>query len=248
LSFRAYFVSDLHLKSKDERSAQIFVRFLRRLQEDDQLTHLFLLGDIFDFWISDHGYFIEKFHLIVEEIDRLSRSGIEVHYFEGNHDLHLERYWHRKLGVKVHNQAQYFMLGNKTLRLEHGDLINPDDRGYLFLKSMLNTSAVKVFADHMHESFVAKLGEYSSQMSRHYTSYNKFISEEKQKELHRAHARRAYSEKPFDLIISGHIHVRDDESFLVDDKSVRAVNLGTWLKQPCAFILTDTSSEFQTLV
>jgi UDP-2,3-diacylglucosamine hydrolase len=97
LSFRAYFVSDLHLKSKEERSAQIFVRFLKRLQDEQQLTHLFLLGDIFDFWVSDHSYFIEKFHPIVEEIDRITRRGIEVHYFEGNHDLHLERYWYRKL-------------------------------------------------------------------------------------------------------------------------------------------------------
>lgn len=224
------------------------MRFLRRIVEDPQTTHLFLVGDVFDFWVSDHSYFIQKFHPVVEEIDQAVRRGIEVHYFEGNHDLHLERYWQRKMGVKVHSSARYFQLGAKTVRVEHGDLIDPEDKGYLFLKSVLNTRAMKYLADYMHESVISKVGEMASQVSRHYTTNAKTISEQRTVEKHRAHARRAYEERPFDLLVTGHVHVRDDETFEVDGQSVRAVNLGTWLKQPLTFILTDTHADFQILV
>ena len=248
MSFHAAFVSDLHLKANDEKNAQIFVRFLRRLHDENHFTHLFLLGDVFDFWVSDHGYFIEKYSNVVEELDRIVRKGVEVHFFEGNHDLHLEKYWQRKLGIRVHNEPSYFQLGSKTLRIEHGDLMDPDDKGYAFLKSILNTSTVKYLADNIHESLISKVGELGSRASRHYTSHSKVVSDENKKAKQHSYVLKKFEEKKFDLFVAGHIHVRIDEAIELGDQKIRSLNLGTWLDQPVVLVLSESLCEFQSLL
>lgn len=209
-----------------------------------------MVGDIFDFWISDHLYFIEKFSDIVEQIDRAVQKGIEVHYFEGNHDLHLERYWERKVGVKVHKAPTYLEIGEKTVRVEHGDLIDPDDKGYLFLKSVLQTSAVKFMADNIHEKLVSFIGENASKASRKYTTHQKTTTEENSRTKHRKYAHKSYREREFDLMVSGHIHIKDEYCFEDEEgkNKVKAVNLGTWLKEPNMFCMNEKGEEFQLLV
>lgn len=248
MTTKAYFVSDIHLRSGSEKNAQVLVRFLKSLLQDESVTHLFLVGDIFDFWISDHGYFIEKFGLVVEALDKLVQRGVKVHYFEGNHDLHLERYWQRKLGVQVFTKPEYFHLDSLVVRVEHGDLTDHKDYGYRFLKCFLSTKTMKLFADHMHESVVSALGERASRISRHYTSVTKPVRLEEMLGKMHAYAEFAYDDQPYDLLISGHVHIKDDYSFERGGKEVRSINLGSWMEQPLAFLVTDQKQEFVTLV
>ena len=86
---KAYFLSDLHLRSSEESNSQKLLLFLRHLQENpESFSHLFLVGDIFDLWIHSHKYFIDKYSEIVEAIRAVVDSGNEVHYFEGNQFLY----------------------------------------------------------------------------------------------------------------------------------------------------------------
>ena len=136
---RAWFLSDIHIRTENESNSEKLLLFLHSLEnEKNKATHLFLVGDIFDLWIYDHSYFVEKFPKIVNAIRVIVQKGIEVHYFEGNHDLYLKRFWQQEVGVKVHDGPVFFNLGSKKFRVEHGDLMNPDDRGYFFLKSILS--------------------------------------------------------------------------------------------------------------
>jgi len=48
----------------------------------------------------------------------------------------------------------------------------------------------------------------------------------------RAHAHRVYNEASFDLIISGHMHVKDDFEFQINNNKVRSINLGSWFEEP----------------
>src|SRR5689334_4808271 len=104
----AYFVSDLHLTDPSDSKSKLFVRFLDDLLAQsrggvgEKPTHLFLVGDIFDLWIGSHDYFRQTFSEVVEAVSRLVQAGLQVHFFEGNHDLYLKTFWHDQLGVVVH--------------------------------------------------------------------------------------------------------------------------------------------------
>ena len=239
----AYFVSDLHIMSPDCPRAQLFVSFLKGLSGNTNASHLYLLGDIFDLWVADHDYFIDKYGEIINEICRLKDEGVDVSYFEGNHDLHLTYFWANKLGVTVYSGPTHVRLGESTVRIEHGDQMDPDDKGYLFLRWFLRTPPIRLLIRYLPGRLIARIGDRASATSRQYTSTSKSIDAEQAIVKIRTHATKAHSIKPFDLIISGHVHVRDDFS----DAGFRSVNLGSWLDAPCYFKIDDNGKQFHEL-
>ena len=243
----AYFVSDIHITSPESTRACLFAAFLHTLAGKTNITHLFLLGDIFDLWVADHRYFVERYREIIDEIRRLKNEGVEIRYFEGNHDLHLRYYWTDQLGVIVHDGPTYIQLGERTVRLEHGDQMDPDDKGYLFLRWFLRTGPIRLLIRNLPGSLIARIGDRASAKSRRYTSSAKAIkSADALAKIH-GHARQAYARRPFDLIISGHVHVRDDCRIDSRTGAFRSVNLGSWLDAPCYFKLDGTDGRFYEL-
>lgn len=238
----AFFISDLHLKTMEERNSQKLLRFLVFLASEN-VTHLFLVGDIFDLWIGHHSYFVERFRPIVDQIEVLVKKGVHVHFFEGNHDLYLKHFWHDKIGVQVHADAEIFQLAKLRVRIEHGDLINPNDRGYLFLRWFLRTAIMKWVAYHLPERAVAWIGSRASRASRRYTSTQKFVHDQEIIKMIHAHTAQVLlnvgdsENKPaihsgsFDVLISGHVHVRHDQQLEVGGRKVRTINLGSWFDE-----------------
>jgi len=242
--FRALFVSDLHLTPSDDVRVGSFTQFLHSLNANN-LTHLFLVGDIFDLWIGNHDYFKSAFESVVSEIQRIRNSGIEVHYFEGNHDLYLREYWQDQLGVNVHPGPKVFDFGFCRVRVEHGDQTDPTDYGYRFLRWFLRTSAMVFLARHLPETAVLAIGQRASHSSRKYTSQIKAINENSAREKLHWHAQKVAEREAFDLLINGHVHVRDEYVFNSGGRAVRAINLGSWLSQPYwAYELTSDQSRF----
>lgn len=280
MSLRAAFVSDIHLTALDDPRAVLFLKWLRSLragnlhesafEQEGAITHLFLMGDIFDLWVADHKYFVDKFKDIVDELSRLRHEGVKIHYFEGNHDLDLEPFWENEMGFVIHDKPLLATLGPWRLRLEHGDQMDPEDKGYIFLRWFLRTGVMRFLGRHLPSFLVRRLGEWMSQKSRHYTSEIKTVSEMGAREKIRQHAELMAKQEFFDLLISGHLHVDDDYIWIKEyelggegrdqdisthqnkktnyrRREIRSINLGSWLTKPKALWLIGDKIEIQTL-
>lgn len=245
---RAFFVSDLHLVSSDDARTQTFVRWLRDLHHSVKRgagpTHLFLVGDIFDLWVGDHDYFVERFRDVVDAIRALVKGGVEVHYFEGNHDLHLKKFWQDDVGAVVHSDEADFVLGGRRVRVEHGDLINPDDKGYLFLRGFLRTWGMKTIALGLPSKVVSAIGERASRASRNHTTHTKSLPAGQIRAMIKRHAERVARANDFDLIVTGHVHVRDDQEIDLGSKKIRSVNLGSWFDEQKALLIDESGARF----
>lgn len=227
-----YFVSDLHLRDREQEKYQIFLRFLKRINTKDTKS-LFLLGDIFDLWVADHKCFIDTYKEITEEIKNLVLKGVDVYYFEGNHDLYLKRFWQETLGCKVYINELYVDIDGLVLRLEHGDLANPDDKAYLRYRAALRSTFLTWLAYKVPGKLVQDLGLKASTESRK-TSYEKRNNIEG---IIDTYVIKKHQEKPFDIFISGHFHVRFDKELMIGDKSVRNINLGWWDEEQRALVI-----------
>ena len=216
------------------------------------------MGDIFDLWVADHSYFKNKFKPIIDELYRLKHGGVKIHYFEGNHDLDLQPYWGNQLGFVIHESRLLAQLGPWRLRMEHGDQMDPDDKGYIFLRWFLRTPVMRLIGRWLPGFIVRRIGEWMSKKSRHYTSEIKVVSEMGARDKIRAHAERVAEHEFFDLIISGHLHVDDDYIWVKETESgikkggysrreIRSINLGTWLTQPKVLWLVDDKVEVENL-
>ncbi len=247
----AWFVSDIHITSPDDPRLGAFEEFLHA-RLGDNTTHVFLVGDIFDLWVGGDEFFARRYSRVVELVRELRTKNVDIIYFEGNHDLHLEKFWSEQLGCRVCVGPQYFDLGQFRVRVEHGDQMNPSDTGYLVLRRILRTNFVEGLADRLPGSFVQKLGNVMSRSSRRWTSSPvKARTEISIREMIRRHAERAYqADEPFDLIISGHVHVSDEyEWSTAAGAIVKSVNLGVWTRgqAPAAYCLTEAGGTWVSL-
>ena len=240
------FISDIHLNSGHEPKARALISFLETLKTDG-VTDLFLVGDIFDLWLSHHQYFILRYGPVVRAIKKVCEEDkIQVHYFEGNHDLYLKNYWSSFKRLRVYEDSHCFQFGDQVIRVEHGDMMNPDDRGYLFLRWFLRTPALKWLGRSLPGATVGWIGDKASHKSREYTSTAKKIEKSETVELIRKYSERAFEETPYDLMVTGHVHTRDDYQVQQDHefRKGRSVNLGTWLDIPYVFEWSPESSRW----
>lgn len=252
----AWFLSDLHLKDPKERNSQTCLRFFNSLVNGQrEASHVILLGDIFDVWVSGHKIFIEKWSELISPLVALRQRGVQIIYVEGNHDMHLKPFWQNKLGAQVYHEIEYLNLGPWTVRIEHGDLINQQDLAYLKYRKFVRSLPIKFLAHVLPGNFWNHLGERASQKSRQYSSklreQDRALQPEEQdqslKEMFRQYSECAHSEKEFDFMISGHLHVQDEYQFSVGAKKVTSVNLGSWFDSPKVYHLTVESGQFETL-
>lgn len=243
---RALFVSDIHIHSPEDANLKQLYRLLDTCIENG-VGHLFFVGDIFDFWIADRNFLVSAYKPLTDRIRQLVNEGVRVHYFEGNHDIDLKKFWHDEIGVSVHSGAAFFNIGTTSIRVEHGDQMDPKDRGYLFLRWLLRTPVMKFLGRWLPEMAVRRIGARASHTSRSYTTNVKVKTDEEVRETVRKHARWAYIKKPFDIFVSGHVHVPEDSTQSVGEGSFRCINLGTWLKTAMVLDVQGPNASLRTV-
>ncbi len=240
-NYKFQFVSDLHLGSVSEPNFLLFKKYLQSVV-DNKVTHLFLLGDIFDLWVANQKYFINQYSEIIKEIRKIISSGIEVHYFEGNHDLHLKKFWQEELGCKVYVSPQRMTIHGVSLLLAHGDEIDLEDTSYIRLRKFLRSWPMKLLAHILPGFIVKKIGEYADRNSHgHYLRDNR--DDDRIIKLIRGYASDEIKKSPYHFCFTGHFHLRDE--FNVGE--AKAVNLGSWLDKPGYYQITNSESKFYDL-
>lgn len=250
---KAYFLSDIHLESEKDSNFFVFNRLLKSIADDEKCTHLFLLGDIFDLWVADHVHFKQKFEHILKALDRVKERGIEVHYFEGNHDLDLKPYFAEK-GFFTYESPTHIELGEKSFRIEHGDQMDPEDIGYLFLRWFLRTRLMRWLGRSLPGFIVERIGNSMSSTSRKYTDRlrdqlgkDQEVRRERILDKMRKHVFRLLKDKnSFHFFVAGHVHEEMNENLLFKEQSIQVINLGSWLGDRKPYGLFD-GERFQIL-
>ncbi len=134
-----YFLSDAHLGSLAiERGWAHQKKLIDMLEEmSKDAVSIYMLGDMFDFWME---YFIHdkskrQFSPFCKEIRKITRKGIHVHFFTGNHDLWTFGGLAKLTGAEVHYEPCSIIRYGKTLFLSHGDGLLPSNWEELYPKS-----------------------------------------------------------------------------------------------------------------
>ncbi len=165
-----YFVSDIHLgagsREQAQRTERAFCRWLDMVAAD--ATHLYLLGDIFDFWFEYRRVVPTGFVRVLGRLAELTDRGVRVTLYTGNHDMWCYDYFERECGIEVVKSPRVECIAGKRLHLAHGD--NMNIRGNLLLKLMNATFRSRVarwlFSWLVHPDLSLKFGHWWSGKSR----------------------------------------------------------------------------------
>src|SRR5690606_35479932 len=96
---------DFHLgapgyEQSRERERRI-VKWLNHIEPS--CSELFLMGDIFDFWYEYRLVIPKGFIRLQGKLAQMSDSGIKIYFFKGNHDMWVNDYFTKEMGIQVIN-------------------------------------------------------------------------------------------------------------------------------------------------
>jgi UDP-2,3-diacylglucosamine hydrolase len=216
---KAIFIADAHLRRPEDRNYQRLLDFLDRQQD---LDGLFLLGDIFEFWLGYRHVVFTAYLPLLEKLRQLATAGTKIYFVEGNHDFHLGPYFTEVLGGTIIPDQQLVEWDGKKLLLCHGDLLNPNPN-YQRLRRFWRSNLVRLLAKIIHPDPVWAFGLWLCNLSKN--KHPKNCRWDPSPMLI------PFAEKEFsagaDAVLCGHFHHPIDTS--VDEKQIIAV--GDWIEQ-----------------
>lgn len=135
-----YFLSDAHLGSLAIEKGWVHQKKLIDLLEEmsKDAASIYMLGDMFDFWME---YFIHdkkkhQYAPFFKELRKLSKQGIHVHIFTGNHDLWTFGGMAQLSNAEIHYEPCTILRYGKAIYLAHGDGLLPSNWESLYPKKV----------------------------------------------------------------------------------------------------------------
>ncbi len=226
---KIYFLSDFHLGAPDHAASLVrekrIVSFLNEIQKD--ASHIFILGDLFDFWFEYKKVVPKGFVRILGKLAELTDSEIVIKFFVGNHDMWMNGYFEEELGIEVYHEPAEFEFNTKKFYIGHGDGLGPGDHRYKFIKKVFRNKFSRWLFGILHPHTGIGLANYMSRKSRAATGMTDehFLGEEKEWLI--IFAKEMLQKKHYDFFIFGHRHYPLD--FKLQNNS-RYINLGDWIK------------------
>lgn len=136
-----YFASDFHLGSpnfpESRKREDRIVRWLNAIEHD--CSELFLMGDVFDFWFEYRTVVPKGFIRLQGKLAAMADSGIKIYFFKGNHDMWVNDYFIKELGVEIISDELVIERNGKRFFLHHGDGLGPGDRKYKILRKIFRS-------------------------------------------------------------------------------------------------------------
>lgn len=120
-------LSDLHLPTTPSRLRDVFIEFCGGPAR--QAEAVYILGDLFEYWIGD-DFGIGEYVAEVVALRQLSASGVRVFFLHGNRDFLIgDRFAAKARLDLLHDPVVIDVAGTPTL-ISHGDIFCTDDRAY----------------------------------------------------------------------------------------------------------------------
>ncbi|MFN3530228.1 MAG: UDP-2,3-diacylglucosamine diphosphatase [Bacteroidia bacterium] len=221
-----YFLSDFHLGSPDYDSS--LVREKRIVQFLDEIAPnaraIYLMGDVFDFWFEYRSVVPRNFVRLLGKLAELTDSGIEVHFFKGNHDMWTFGYLEKELGLRLHDNTLAVTIGDKRFFLGHGDGKGPGDVKYKILRKVFRSRFNQWLLARIHPDFTFRIATRWSYKSRiaavnehSFLKENEWLYRYCERKLEHAH---------YDYFIFGHRHLPIHTAV---GKESLYINLGDWI-------------------
>ena len=127
------FVSDLHLSPERPRINQVFFDFAGRTAA--QAEAVYILGDLFEYWVGDDDLADPFNAAIADALKALSGRGVALYLMQGNRDVLLGEAFARRCGATLTADPTLLDLhGTRTLVM-HGDTLCTGDVEYQNFRS-----------------------------------------------------------------------------------------------------------------
>jgi UDP-2,3-diacylglucosamine hydrolase len=122
------FISDLHLSEERPAANETFFSFVE--EKASRARALYVLGDLFEYWIGDDDLG-EPFNAVIAGFLRnLTRAGVPLFIMHGNRDFLMGSALAAATGATLIEDPARVPVGGEPTALLHGDTLCTDDVDY----------------------------------------------------------------------------------------------------------------------
>lgn len=190
------FMADLHHTGGEDEEINLL---FDELPADTK--RIFLLGDIFHYWVNDERFIHERYHSFLNRLKQLAHQGIELFFLEGNRDFFAVPYLENEPWIDVLLNPTLLDLHGRAIYIGHGDELCWNDWQYQLYKAVIRSKPLRYLAEQLPVS--VKL----SAIKRMERASKSFIAGKKPETL--TVPERAYQaviHTGIDVIVHGHLH------------------------------------------
>ena len=139
---RPVFVSDLHLSGRNKKTVLGFLWFLKTQAKN--YDELFLLGDIFEYWIGDDAS--SPAEPLARALRKYATLGKRVYLMQGNRDFLIGEDFARHCGAELVADGTVVDCSGKRILLSHGDKWCTLDDEYQEFRRQMHDEAFQLMA------------------------------------------------------------------------------------------------------
>ena len=228
LDLRSVFISDVHLGTRGARTDRL-LDFLQRVRPD----HLYLVGDILDFWKGRSGWYWPRINnQLVQTVVDLAANGTQVVFIPGNHDEVLRDYVGSELnGVAVERDTVHETASGERFLVLHGDefdsvVMHNKWVAYLGGEAYNALLLVNRWFNYLRRRLGFRYWSLSAFLKHKVKNAAKYIASFEHAVAHEAKARGV------DGVICGHIHKAE----ITTIQDVTYANCGDWVESCTALV------------
>ena len=124
----ALLISDLHLTPSMPLTAQRFFDFCEK--EAPKVEAVFILGDLFEYWVGDDAASTSPFQQEVRRALANLSTKVKTYYIHGNRDFLVGSGYIQKTGMTLLSDPSCVEIAGSKYILSHGDVLCTADTGY----------------------------------------------------------------------------------------------------------------------
>jgi UDP-2,3-diacylglucosamine hydrolase len=239
----AILISDLHLTPESPETLAYFHSFLGSLE---QIDSLYVLGDLFEYWLGDDACETLGHSPVADALKNLTNVGTPVHVMPGNRDFLLGQQFAYRTGSTILNDATVQTFFGRQVLLLHGDSLCTDDEAHQKFRSIVDQPEWRsTFLDKpvSERDAIGRAIRFRSNIEKRYKTSR--IMDVNQ---HAVEAALKPSEAI--LLIHGHTHRPGIHQWTLKGQTYSRVVLGDWSTGPSwiEFRETDLQLHYQGIV
>jgi UDP-2,3-diacylglucosamine hydrolase len=225
-------LSDLHLPNEASPLRSAFARFLTGPAR--QATAVYLLGDLFEYWIGD-DVGLRDYAEEVSELRMLRHHGAHIFFMHGNRDFLVGHRFATAAGVElVADPLKIDLAGTPTL-LSHGDIFCTDDHAYQRWRRISRNKFGQSLFHLLPES--RRLSIAGNVRSR-----NQVVKRNKPDaimDVNEGSVRDAFRRHQVSRIIHGHTHRPAEHAYNIDGRACQRIVLADWRPERLEYLHCD---------
>ncbi len=220
MSNQTIFVSDIHLCESRPSITNDFLNFLNKIT--NQLDTLYILGDLFEYWIGDDS---NQYENIIRAIKVLTDHHIKVFLMHGNRDFLIGSSFEKKTGAILLQDPTLAEIYGKKILLSHGDNLCIDDIEYQSFRGKIRNEVWK--NEFLKKSLSERIfiaNELRKVSELYKKNKSEIIMDVNSDEVNRILIQFNYP----DFFIHGHTHKPKYHLINLDGHQIQRIVLGDW--------------------